>query len=68
MIATHDAVEVALSILARRHKRLRACLHVRPMPAHEIHLSDWRKLIAGWLDAFPGSREEGVTETPRNTK
>jgi len=56
MIATHDAAEVALAILARKHKRLVANLHRRPMPSSEVHLSDWRKLIQNWHNQYPGSR------------
>jgi len=60
MIATHDAAEVALAILARKHKRLKAKLNRLPMPRAEV---SWRGLVIMWSDRFPASREE-----PRNTK
>ena len=41
-------------------------MNIRPFPQIEIHVSDWRDLIAIWHKRHPGAREIGTKkESPK---
>jgi hypothetical protein len=39
-------------------------VNLRALPSGEVHIADWRRLIAVWLVRYPGSRSTPATREP----